>query len=122
MLDVSDLLITQDYIMDNKFSIKSNMAKPMFNLVGPFTKISDVQSRDQTLSCRLYKPTSITSHTDPVTGKDVSDSVGLPFVKDGIMTFYFESEVTRQIYLNTSINHPVGFLNNVVRADYNRGE
>ena len=121
VFDVSDLLITQDHIMDNKLSIKSNVAKPMFNLVGPFTKISHVQSRDQTQSRRLHEPTSITSHTDPITGNDVPGSEGHPFVKDGIMTVYFESEVTRQIYLETPINHPVSILNNVVTADDDRG-
>ena len=70
--------------MDNKLSIKSNVAKPMFKVVGPFTKISDVQSRDQTQSRRLHEPTSITSHTDPITGNDVSGSEGHAFVKDGI--------------------------------------
>jgi len=107
--------------MDNILSIKSNVAKPVFNFVGPFKKISDVQSRDQTQSRRLHEPTSITSHTDPITGKDVLGTVGRPFVKDGIMTVYFESEVTRQIYLNTPTNHPVSILNNVVTADDDRG-
>jgi len=67
--------------MDNKLSIKSNVAKPMFNLVGPFTKISHVQSRDQTQSLRLHEPTSITSHTDPITANDDPGSEGHPFVK-----------------------------------------
>ena len=107
--------------MDNKLSIKSNVATPVFNFVRPFKKISDVQSRDQTQSRRLHEPTSITSHTDPITGKDVLGSVGHPFVKDGIMTVYFESEVTRQIYLNTPTNHPVSILNNVVTTDDDRG-
>jgi hypothetical protein len=107
--------------MDNKLSIKSNVAKPVFNFVGPFKEISDIQSRDQTQSRRLHEPTSITSHTDPVTGNDVLDTAGHPFVKDGIMTVYFESEETRQIYLDTPINHPVSVLNNVVTADDDRG-
>jgi hypothetical protein len=121
VLDVSNVLITQDRIMDNKLSIKSNVAKPVFNYVGPFKSVSNVQSRDQTQSRRLHEPTSITSHTDPITGNDVLGSVGHPFVKDGIMTVYFESEVTRQIYLDTPINHPVSILNNVVKADDDRG-
>ena len=107
--------------MDNKLSIKSKVAKPVFNIVGPFKRISDAQSRDQTQSRRLHEPTSITSHTDPITGKDVLGSEGHPFVKDGIMTVYFESEATRQIYLDTPINHPVSFLDNVVTADDDRG-
>ena len=107
--------------MDNKLSIKSNVAKPVFNFVGPFKEISDIQSRDQTQSRRLHEPTSITSHTDPVTGNDVLGTVGHPFVKDGIMTVYFESEVTRQIYLDTPTNHPVRILNNAVSADDDRG-
>ena len=107
--------------MDNKLSIKSNVAKPVFNIVGPFKRISDVQFRDRTQSRRLHEPTSITSHTDPITGNDVLGSVGRPFVKDGIMTVYFESEVTRRMYLDTPTNHPVRILNNVVTADDDRG-
>ncbi|MGB5456262.1 MAG: hypothetical protein WBO73_10705 [Gammaproteobacteria bacterium] len=121
VLDVSNVLITQDHIMDNKLSTKSNVVKPVFNFVGPLKSVSDVQFRDQTQSRRLHEPSSITSHTDPVTGNDVLGTEGRPFVKDGIMTVYFESEVTRQIYLDTPTNHPVSILNNVVKADDDRG-
>ncbi|WP_455219333.1 hypothetical protein [Kaarinaea lacus] len=107
--------------MDNKLSIQSNVAKPMLSSVGPFNRTGDVQSRDQTQSRRLHEPTSITSHTDPITGRDVLGAVGQPFVKDGILTVYFESEITRAIYLNTPVDHPVPILNNEVTADDDRG-
>ena len=87
--------------MGNKLSIKYKVAKPMPRSVGPSKRTSHVQSRDQTQSRRLHEPTSIASHTDPITGHDVLGAVGQPFVKDGILTVCFESGVTRAIHLNT---------------------
>ena len=43
------------------------------------------------------------STTDPITGADISDPTGQPFVVEGDhyndITIYFESEVTRDAYM-----------------------
>jgi len=107
--------------MDNKLSIHPRPATPLFKFSGPIENIADIVDRDKIQSRRLHEPTSISSHTDPITGNDVLGNLGHPFVKDGIMTVYFESEETRQKYLDTPINHPVSILNNIVTADDDRG-
>jgi hypothetical protein len=107
--------------MENILSIKSNLINTAYDIVGPFSQISNVFDRDKTQSRRLHEPTSISSHTDPITGNDVMAGEDHPFVKDGIMTVYFESEKTRQRYLNTKINHPVRRLKNIVTPDDDRG-
>ena len=107
--------------MDNKLSLKPKEYTPVYNLVGPFINMSEVQDRDKTQSSRLHEPTSIHSHTDPMSGNDVLGELGHPFVKDGITTVYFESEETRRKYLDMPVDHPVRVLNNVVTADDDRG-
>ena len=107
--------------MDNKLSIHPWAVTSSFKYCGHFVNIEDIADRDITQSRRLHEPTSISSHTDPITGNDVSSNLGHPFVKDGIMTVYFESEETRKKHLDTPINHPVSFLKNIVSADDDRG-
>ena len=107
--------------MDNKLSIHHKSAISLFKNCGRFEKIVDIADRDKTQSRRLHEPGSISSHTDPITGNDVFGELGHPFVKDGIVTVYFESEETRQKYLDTPINHPVTILNNIVTVDDDRG-
>lgn len=88
--------------------------------LGPSQNVSDITDRDKTQSRRLHEPTSITSHTDPVTGNDILDDTH-PFVVDGIMKVYFESEQTRKDYLSTPFNHPVSKLNATASEDDDRG-
>lgn len=91
-----------------------------FTKVGPLQNVIDITDRDKTQSKRLHEPTSITSHTDPITGKDVLGDTH-PFVVDGIMKVYFESEQTRKDYLSTPFNHPVGKLKTAASEDDDRG-
>lgn len=42
----------------------------------------------------------IISTIDPITCQDVGDIEGKPFLVDGDLILYFESELTRQRYLN----------------------
>jgi hypothetical protein len=95
--------------MDNKLSIKTKKHAHVLNFAGPLQNLSEVQGRDKTQSRRLHEPTSIHSH------------LGHPFVKDGILTVYFESEDTRRKYLDMPVNHPVRILNYFVTADDDRG-
>lgn len=60
-------------------------------------------------------------HTiDPITGKDLGDRRDLPHVveqtSDGELTIYFESEETRQAYLDTPAEDPAPEPTNDARA------
>jgi hypothetical protein len=50
------------------------------------------------------------STTDPITLRDVSDTWGRPYVVEGDhysdITIYFESEETRQAYLDIPVENP----------------
>jgi len=50
------------------------------------------------------------STTDPITGRDIEDVAGHPYVVEGEhyndITIYFESEQTRQAYLDIPVEHP----------------
>ena len=65
---------------------------------------SNIMERDKYQSHRLHEPTSIHSHTDPITGKDVMERVGGPFIIDGILTAYFETDETRS-FVQVSYQH-----------------
>ena len=82
---------------------------------------SNIMARDAEQSHRLHEPTSISSHTDPITGNDVFGTTDHPFIVDGILTTYFESEETRTAYLNTPFNHPVTKLGGEPSAEDDRG-
>ena len=68
----------------------------------------NIMERDKNQSHRLHEPTSIHSHTDP-------------FIIDGILTAYFESNETRHIYLTSPFNHPVPRLGNEPSLEDDRG-
>lgn len=57
----------------------------------PLPEVIDITDRDKTQSKRLHAPTSITSHTDPITGNDVLAKTH-PFVIDGIQNTYFKGK------------------------------
>lgn len=50
------------------------------------------------------------STTDPITGREIEDIAGHPYVVEGghynDITIYFESEETRQAYLDIPVEHP----------------
>jgi YHS domain-containing protein len=62
--------------------------------------------RDQQQSHRLHEPDYLLGTIDPITGNDVDHLDEHPSVVDGKLTIYFESEATRQEFLNTPVNHP----------------
>ena len=82
---------------------------------------NNIMERDTEQSHRLHEPTSISSHTDPITGNDVMGTTGHPSIVDGILTVYFESEATHDAYLNTPYNHPVLRLKTVSSPEDDRG-
>ncbi len=44
--------------------------------------------------------------TDPITGNDVKDLEHAPFVVEGDLKIYFESEDSKREYLDIEVEHP----------------
>jgi hypothetical protein len=49
--------------------------------------------------------------TDPITGRDITDLSGKPYVveagEEADLVIYFESEESRQAYLDIPVEHPI---------------
>lgn len=73
---------------------------------------SDPLPRDREQSRRLHEPTFLMSSIDPITGHDIMDRKGHPTIVDGNMTMYFESEETKQAYIDTPMDHPLRLQDN----------
>jgi len=82
---------------------------------------TDPLPRDQEQSHRLHEPEQIVSSIDPITGRDIEDPSGHPYIVDGNVTMYFESEETRQAYLDTPIDHPFHLVDNPTGEGYAEG-
>lgn len=73
---------------------------------------TDPMPRDQGQSSRLHEPDLMVTSIDPITGRDINDVAGHPYVVDGNLVIYFESEETRQQYLDTPAQHSVPLPDN----------
>ncbi|HUT40014.1 MAG TPA: hypothetical protein VM011_01630 [Gammaproteobacteria bacterium] len=62
--------------------------------------------RDQEQSHLLHQPDHLIGTIDPITGHDIGAVAGHPFIVDGKLTVYFETEQTRKAFLDTPLNHP----------------
>lgn len=82
---------------------------------------TDPLPRDQTQSTRLHEPEQMLSSIDPITGRDIEDLEGHPYLVDGNVTMYFESEETRQAYLDTPTDHPFRLVDNPTDEGYDEG-
>jgi len=82
---------------------------------------TDSMPRDQEQSHRLHEPEYMQSSIDPITGRDIENRANHPHLDDGILTIYFESNETRQAYLDTPFNHPFGKLSGISSVDDDRG-
>jgi hypothetical protein len=68
--------------------------------------------RDQQQSRRLPEPERIMTNIDPITGRDIGDVHRHPYLVDGNVTMYFETEATRQEYIDMPIDHPFRLQDN----------
>lgn len=68
-----------------------------------------ILDRDKTSGDR---PDKMISNIDPISGRDIPDINGKPFIVDGNMTMYFESEETKQQYLNMPKDQTHAKVNN----------
>ena len=48
----------------------------------------------------------IVETTDPITGNDVKDLEHAPFIIDGDLKIYFESEESKQAFLDIEVENP----------------
>jgi YHS domain-containing protein len=79
---------------------------------------TDCLPRDRAQSRRLHEPEQILSTIDPITGMEIEDTAGHPYIVDGNLVIYFESELTRQEYKDMPIDHPFRLRDN----PYEEGE
>lgn len=82
---------------------------------------TDAMPRDQTQSLRLHEPAQILSSVDPITGRDIEDLTGHPFLIDGNVTLYFESEATKQEFIAMPTDHPFHLVDNPTGEGYDEG-
>ena len=82
---------------------------------------TDPLSRDRTQSLRLHEPPQMLSSIDPITGHDIEDLSGHPYIVDGNITMYFESDETRQAYIDTPKDHPFHLIDNPTDEGYDEG-
>lgn len=81
----------------------------------------DSLPRDCTQSKRLHEPASMISTTDPITGRDIADIAGHPYLVDGVLVMYFESEQTRKDYLDMPKDHPFHLVDNPTEEGWDEG-
>ena len=77
--------------------------------------------RDQTQSRRLHEPAQILISADPITGREIDDLTGHPYLVDGNVTVYFETEATRREYMEMPIDHPFHLVDNPTDEGYDEG-
>lgn len=82
---------------------------------------TDALPRDRTQSQRLHEPAYRIDTIDPMTGDDIKDISGHPFVVDGNLTVYFTSEATRRAYVDLPLDHPNLRLPFAATAEDDRG-
>jgi len=82
---------------------------------------ADPLPRDQEQSHRLHEPDHLVNSIDPITGRDIGNVTGHPFIVDGNLTIYFESEKSRKIYQGTPMNHPNARSTGKPSTDMDRG-
>jgi len=73
---------------------------------------TDPDAKDRQASRRLHEPGGMITTIDPISGRDIEDLAGHPYVVDGEIVMYFESEETRQAYLDLPIDHPLRLPDN----------
>ncbi len=73
---------------------------------------TDFERRDCEQSRRLHEPERMITTIDPISGRDIQDLSGRPYIVDGNIVIYFESRENCQAYIDTPIDHPVKLPDN----------
>jgi hypothetical protein len=82
---------------------------------------TDPLPRDVMQSMRLHEPVQILSSTDPMTGVEIDDLTGRPYLIDGNVTIYFENEASRKAFVDMPVDHPFHLVDNPVDEGYDEG-
>jgi len=82
------------------------------NIDSPNWTADEVLARDKDQTQRLHEPDHIISSIDPISGVDIKDFAGRPYIVDGNMTIYFENEANRQAFQEMPTDHPVHLPDN----------
>lgn len=82
---------------------------------------ADALERDRAPSARLHEPEHIMSRTDPMTGREITDVAGHPFLVDGNLTIWFESEQTRRDFVEMPTDHPFRLVDDPHGEGYDEG-
>jgi YHS domain-containing protein len=73
---------------------------------------TDPLARDREQSHRLHEPEKIVSTIDPITGNKIENTEGHPYIIDGNVVIYFESEATRKTFEDLPVDHPFKLQDN----------
>jgi YHS domain-containing protein len=73
---------------------------------------TDPLPRDREQSHRLHEPEQMISTVDPITGVEIDNLEGRPYLVDGNMVIYFESEETRRAFQAMPTDHPFKLQDN----------
>jgi hypothetical protein len=82
---------------------------------------SDPLPRDKTQSHRLHEPDHLINTIDPMTGNDIDDVTSHPYLIDGNLTIYFETDASRKAYQDMPLDHPNLRLPYQATSDDDRG-
>jgi YHS domain-containing protein len=94
---------------------------PVKGFENPNWVASDTLPRDREQSHRLHEPDHLINTIDPITSRDIENVQSHPSLVDGNLTIYFESEKTRQAFLETPIDHPYAHLPDNFPKEVDRG-
>ncbi|MEO1767892.1 hypothetical protein [Thiobacter aerophilum] len=84
----------------------------MLSFDAPNWTATDPLHRDQQPSRRLHEPAQILFDVDPITGTALTDLAGLPYLVDGNVVIYFETEESRQLFCDMPTDHPLKLVDN----------
>jgi hypothetical protein len=103
------------------FTLSPSRKLPAFKMENLNWFAVDPLPRDQTQSQRLHEPEHLINTLDPMTGRDIEDVTNHPFLVDGNLTIYFETEASRKAYQDLPLNHPNLHLPYQATDDDDRG-
>lgn len=81
-------------------------------------RASNYLPRDCDQSRRLHEPNLMISSVDPMTGIEIADLSGHPYIVDGNMVSYFAIEATRREFQDMPIEHPFHLIDNSYEAGH----
>jgi YHS domain-containing protein len=81
----------------------------------------DCLPRESEQRRRLHEPERLLTNIDPISGNDIADYLQHPYHTDGNVTMYFETEETRQAFLDMPVDHPFRLIDNPDDEGFDEG-